>query len=503
MSNLFDTIIIIGRPGSGKSPLADLLKRMPLSKRMRYCFVGDFIEVDDFIFLSEKFKEDDSWEKMGLQRKYSKRVEDGCVITDSDLWDFGIENINKTVKKKISSDTDFFNKNTVLIEFSRGGQQTYEHALNILSDEILSRAVILHLDITYEESLLRNQLRYKKGEEMSKLHHKVPLEEMDDSYRTSDWMILSFGRDEGYITIRNYEIPFVSIVNQPAPNNDSELEKKFLSAFYNLYEMKHGKRRTSKIPLNKEDLPISIFDHLIVLGRPAAGKSEFIDFIKKTPLQDRISEFHIGNLEEFDDFKILADKFEEDDTWLKIKKKRLYTSMQGDVPVIKDLSLYDFGINQINDIIQTRFLGDPSFYNDKTIFIEFSRGGELSYMDSLKLIHPDILKKSAIFYIKASFDECIRRNKERYEGKKKFGVLTHMVPEEQMERLYKVDDWEDLTKKNRSGHLDVCEVKVPFVTMENEPESKNFSIMEERYENALKALFDLQMQKKSEDLKKK
>jgi hypothetical protein len=39
------------------------------------------------------------------------------------------------------------------------------------------------------------------------------------------------------------------------------------------------------------------FDILILNGRPAAGKSEVIDYLKKTPLEERIRRFHIGAFE--------------------------------------------------------------------------------------------------------------------------------------------------------------------------------------------------------------
>ena len=45
-----------------------------------------------------------------------------------------------------------------------------------------------------------------------------------------------------------------------------------------------------------------IFKHLLVLGRPACGKSEFIDFLKHAPADMRRQRLHIGAFEEVDDF---------------------------------------------------------------------------------------------------------------------------------------------------------------------------------------------------------
>ena len=36
------------------------------------------------------------------------------------------------------------------------------------------------------------------------------------------------------------------------------------------------------------------FDVIILNGRPAAGKSEVIDYLKKVPLEERVRRFHIG-----------------------------------------------------------------------------------------------------------------------------------------------------------------------------------------------------------------
>jgi len=47
------------------------------------------------------------------------------------------------------------------------------------------------------------------------------------------------------------------------------------------------------------------FDFIILIGRPAAGKSEVIDYLKKIPLKERINRFHIGEFSEIDDFTII------------------------------------------------------------------------------------------------------------------------------------------------------------------------------------------------------
>lgn len=52
------------------------------------------------------------------------------------------------------------------------------------------------------------------------------------------------------------------------------------------------------------------FDIVILMGRPASGKSEIIDFLKKTPLIERDERFHIALMDEIDDFPMLWTWFE-------------------------------------------------------------------------------------------------------------------------------------------------------------------------------------------------
>ena len=58
------------------------------------------------------------------------------------------------------------------------------------------------------------------------------------------------------------------------------------------------------------------FEHLIIIGRPAAGKSEVIDYLKKTPVAERKTRFHVGEFEEIDDFVFVWECFEIDDIWV-------------------------------------------------------------------------------------------------------------------------------------------------------------------------------------------
>ena len=235
------------------------------------------------------------------------------------------------------------------------------------------------------------------------------------------------------------------------------------------------------------------FDHVLLLGRPAAGKSEFIDFRKKTPDDERARNFHIGRFEELDDFVWLWEKFLEDDLWEKAGHQRLYSLRYGENYGLdpKAESLYDLMLVRFNKETEERYVAKPSFYDNGTLIVEFARGGKDGYRRALKRLSKPLLERAAILYVQVTFDESWRRNVARYEEKMKHSILAHMVPRETMERFYLEDDWTNLTGNKPSGTLDVNGISVPFVTMNNEPELKERGPLAERYGPALARLMDL------------
>jgi hypothetical protein len=242
---------------------------------------------------------------------------------------------------------------------------------------------------------------------------------------------------------------------------------------------------------------VATFDHLLLLGRPAAGKSEFIDFLKKTPGPECAERFHIGRFEELDDFVWLWEKFLEDDLWQKIGHERLFSIRYGTNYGMKPEmgKLFDLMFARFNHEAQERYLSRPEFYRDGTVILEFARGGAEGYQRALPQLSREILERSAILYVKVSYEESWRRNVARYEEKQRHSILAHMVPKETHEHFYRLDDWDTSTGGRSDGFLTVQGVCIPFVTMNNEPELAERGALSGRYGPALDRLWELARQR--------
>ena len=238
-----------------------------------------------------------------------------------------------------------------------------------------------------------------------------------------------------------------------------------------------------------DDVLVDTFEVLLLLGRPASGKSEFIDFMKTCEVEDRARSYHIAPFEEIDDFPILWRVFEDDDIWESLGRGRVHSKRCNGNYAVSDDGLWPFLIERINAEAESLLLS-PGRLARRTLLIEFSRGGSSGYVDALTRLSSGILGRAAALYVSVSFEESWRRNVARYDEKARNGILTHSVPREEMERSYGVDDWFDLTGGG-IGRLDVAGVSLPFATLPNEPESVDPVVLGERYRRALDPLYAL------------
>jgi hypothetical protein len=223
---------------------------------------------------------------------------------------------------------------------------------------------------------------------------------------------------------------------------------------------------------------------IILLGRPASGKSEIIDFIKRRESSDRLANYHIGRISEMDDFPMLWTWFEEDHIRENILKvERIHSTKDGYFLHNYQWNLLIERFNLEFDKIMTE---DPNFFADNTLLIEFSRGSEHGgYKSAFAHLSDKILQHATIFYVDVPWEESLRKNRRRFNPDKPHSILEHGLPDEKLKKLYQKVDWHDFIAESQD-YLEINNNKVPFVTLNNMPEVTN---SDAKMESALQKYF--------------
>jgi hypothetical protein len=233
----FETIILIGRPAAGKSEVIDFLRKTDEAERVRRFHVGPFSEIDDFPFVWETFEIDDLLERLGQPRVFTTK---DYYFQGEHLWNLFIERINLEFQKRLARDPGFTKKETVLVEFSRGGASGFAEAFAHLSDDIVSSAGIVYISVSFEESSRKNRRRFDPSRADSILYHSLPDAKLEFYYRTNDWEALSGGRKTGRIRIRGVDVPFAVFDNEPEKTDDpAKLGPALEAVFATLWQQMH------------------------------------------------------------------------------------------------------------------------------------------------------------------------------------------------------------------------------------------------------------------------
>ncbi len=230
------------------------------------------------------------------------------------------------------------------------------------------------------------------------------------------------------------------------------------------------------------------FPILIITGRPAAGKSEVIDYLKKVEPKERLRRFHIGNFEELDDFVYVWETFEIDDILTKHGRPRIWTDEKY---WFKDHFIWNLYIERINLEYRKKLARDPRYHETTTTLIEFARGGENGIYEALSYLHEEILSKACLMYIRVDYEESVRKNRRRARPGQEHSILYHSLPDEKMEFYYKINDWDKLEAKNPT-HIEVKGFKVPYAVFENMPEKTlDPNLIGEELERVTKKLWEI------------
>ncbi len=233
-----------------------------------------------------------------------------------------------------------------------------------------------------------------------------------------------------------------------------------------------------------------IFKKLILLGRPASGKSEVIDYLKKSSPHDRLKRFYIGKIDEIDDFPMLWTWFEEDAILeKKFGKPRMHSTPDG-------YFLHEYQwhllIERICFEYMKRIRDKENYHNETTCLIEFSRGTEHGgYKEAFKHLSPEVLKDSAILYVDVPYEESLRKNRKRFNPNKPDSILEHGLPDSKLERLYKEVDWEEVSSGSAS-HININGINVPYEVFENMPsKTDDPALLGPALEDVLKRLWGI------------
>ena len=216
MSNNFPILIITGRPAAGKSEVIDFLKKTDPKERLERFHIGEFEELDDFLYVWETFETDDILTKHGKPRKWT---DEKYWFNDHFIWNLYIERIGLEYRKRIARDPKYHDTQTAVIEFARGGDNGIYEALTYLPEEILKRVRLVYIRVPYEESVRKNRRRARPGQEDSILYHSLPDEKMDFYYKTNDWDALE-AKNPNVIEVKGFKIPYAVFENMPEKTND-------------------------------------------------------------------------------------------------------------------------------------------------------------------------------------------------------------------------------------------------------------------------------------------
>jgi len=232
---------------------------------------------------------------------------------------------------------------------------------------------------------------------------------------------------------------------------------------------------------------------LILIGRPASGKSEIVEHLRSLPASRRRAEFHMGELVVLDDFPYLWAWLEEDGLLEhRLSQPRLHTDPKG---YFLYPHLWDLLIERLSQEYLARSGEAEPVGSARSYVLEFSRGSEHGgYRSALARLGEAILSCAAVMYVRVSFEESLRKNRRRFNPARPGSILEHSLPDEKMSRLYREDDWSELTR-GHATHLTIESRPLPYVVFDNDDDitTGKPEVLDRTLREKLTALYELRL----------
>jgi hypothetical protein len=226
---------------------------------------------------------------------------------------------------------------------------------------------------------------------------------------------------------------------------------------------------------------------LVLVGRPASGKSEIIDYLRRLEAGERRRRFALGELAVLDDFPLLWEWFEEDAILGEMGQPRLHTNADGD---FAGAHLWDVLVRRLCLGYDKLVSADRGLHEHTTVIVEFSRGSEHGgYRRAFAALSAGVLARASVLYVRVSFEESLRKNRRRFNPDRAHSILEHGIPDDKMRRLYGSDDWDEL-ERDPEGRIVVGARRLPAVVFENEDDvtTPRGTALGERLEGCLRRL---------------
>jgi len=188
---MFVKVFMLGRPGSGKSTVADLIKLFASDRGWSTHYTNDY-ELLQRLFLQET---DQCTPRKG--RKFRPAGPKGCNgfdVTELFVLDTVLEKMRMEVEE-VESESSEEDNILCLIEFARAN---YRDALRLFGRDLLRGAYLLFLDVDMECCIGRNHWRND---------HFISDEIMNTYYSEDDWSYLSLYLQQSCgISVNTWEI---------------------------------------------------------------------------------------------------------------------------------------------------------------------------------------------------------------------------------------------------------------------------------------------------------